>query len=298
MNYEELDLNLIKTFITVYDCKSILLASKKMYVSQPAVTKSIKRLEENLGGKLFVRTPKGLISTAEGEQFYSHCIDAMKLLDNGIKKFSALASLDEGILNIGSSSTIIRKILLPFISNFNKKHPNVIITVTDANSEKLQQYLKNRTIDLAILNMPINNDGGYVITPIVQTHDCFIACTDYDKNYLTLDELKNEKLILQKRPSSNRDYFEIMSEKNKVKLTPSFEIGSFGLITDFVNQGMGIAYTVKEFIMDDVEKKRVKIIDTQFVSQPRDISVLTLQDTTNSFVSKKFIEELKAFFNS
>ena len=297
MSYDDLDLNLIKTFLTVYECKSILLASKRMYVSQPAITKSIKRLEEYLGGKLFIRTPKGLIPTTEGEQFNNDCYNALRILDNGIKRFSSFASLDAGNLNIGSSSTIIRKILLPFISQFNKNHPNVVITITDANSEKLQKYVNNRTLDLAILNMPINNESNFMITSLTKTHDCFIASRDYKKDFLTLEDLKHEKLILQKRPSSNRDYFEIMCEKNNIKLNPSFEIGSFGLITDFVNQGLGIAYTIREFIQDDINANRIKEVKTEFVSKPRDISIITSKETTNSFVCNEFIKEIIKYFS-
>lgn len=296
MNYNDLDLNLIKTFLCVYESKSILLASKKLYISQPAVTKSIQKLEELLGGKLFVRTPKGVIATNEGEEFNSACYNSMKVLNNGMNKFASLSNLNEGKLNIGSSSTIIRKLLLDFIVKFNKKYPNIVISITDANSEKLEKYVKNNYIDLAILNLPIKEPEKFQITPIFETHDCFIASKNYKNNFITKDELKNEKLILQKRPSSNRDHFEKMCDENGIILRPSFEIGSFGLITDFVEKNMGIAYTIKEFIKDDVKKGRVKILDTDFISHSRQIAVITSLITVNSFACERFIEELKNEF--
>ncbi len=295
MRYIDLDLNLIKVFLTVYECKSILRASQKLFVSQPAITKSIKRLEQFLGGKLFIRTPKGVIPTTEGEQFNSACFNSMKILENGINKFSDLANLESGTLNIGSSSTIIRKILMVFINEYSQKFPKIKITVTDANSEKLLKYLKNGAIDLAILNMPIPNDENFVVTPLIQTHDCFISSTKYKKQYLTIQQLQKEKLILQKRPSSNRDYFEKMREYNNINLTPSYEIGSFGLITDFVSQNMGIAYTIKEFVQTEIDQGKIKILDTNFVSLPRDISIITLKTSTNSFACNKFIDLLKKY---
>ena len=162
MNYNDLDLNLIKVFLAVYESKSILLASKKLYISQPAITKSIQRLENFLGGKLFVRTAKGTIPTEEGEEFNKSCYNAMQILNAGINKFSSLSNLEQGVLNIGSSSTIIRKLLLPFIEEFNKKYPNIVITITDANSEKLTKYVKNGIVDMAILNMPIQIGRAHV----------------------------------------------------------------------------------------------------------------------------------------
>ncbi len=297
MNYNDLDLNLIKVFLAVYESKSILLASKKLYISQPAITKSIQRLENFLGGKLFVRTAKGTIPTKEGEEFNKSCYNAMQILNAGINKFSSLSNLEQGVLNIGSSSTIIRKLLLPFIEKFNKKYPNIVITITDANSEKLTKYVKNGIVDMAILNMPIPNAEMFNVTTITKNNDCFIAHPDFPYDFLTKEQLASQKIIVQKRPSSNRDYFDKMCNENNVDIRPSFEIGSFGLITDFVSKNLGIAYTVKEFIEQDVKDKRVKIIDTDFISKPRDIAVITLQTSVNSFVCDKFIKELRNYFS-
>lgn len=297
MSYIDLDLNLIKVFLTVYESKSILLASKKLYISQPAVSKSIQKLETYLGGKLFVRTPKGTMPTKEGEEFNKSCYNAMQILNSGINKFSTLSSLKQGVLNIGSSSTIIRKLLLPFIESFSKKYPNIVITITDANSEKLTRYVKNGVIDMAILNMPIDNKEMFNITTITQTHDCFIANPKFEYDYLSKEDLINQKLIVQKRPSSNRDYFDKMCDENNVNITPSFEIGSFGLITDFVSRNLGIAYTIKEFVEQDIKENRVKQLETNFISKPRDVAVVTLQTSVNSFVCSRFIEELKSYFN-
>ena len=297
MNYNNLDLNLIKVFLAVYESKSILLASKKLYISQPAVTKSIQKLETYLGGKLFVRTSKGTIPTKEGEAFNDSCYHAMQILDAGINKFSTLSTLKQGVLNIGSSSTIIRKLLLPFIEQFSKKYPSVVITITDANSAKLTKYVKNGVIDLAILNMPIDNQDMFNVTTLAKTHDCFIAHPDFPFDYLTKEQLVNQKIIVQKRPSSNRDYFDKMLNENNINLTPSFEIGSFGLMTDFVSQNLGIAYTIKEFVDKDIKENRVKLLNTNFISKPRDISIITLQTSVNSFVCDEFINQLKRYFS-
>lgn len=294
MNYNELDLNLIKTFLTVYECKSILLASKKLFLSQPAITKSIKRLENFLNCELFVRSPKGVLATTEGKLFNDYCYNSIKVLDEGIKKISSFSSLSEGYLNIGSSSTIIRKLILPFIEKFNKKYPKIKLTITDANSDKIQTYLNNGRIDIGILNEPIIED--FCLTKIYETTDCFIAHPSFDKEYLTFDELKNYPLILQKRPSTNRDYFEKICAENKIELSPAIEISSFGLITDFVSKNMGIAYTVKDFILDDLKTKRVKEIKTGLNIEPRKIVVATKKNAINNFASKTFIEELKKYF--
>lgn len=295
MSYMDLDLNLVKTFLTVYECKSILLASKKLYISQPAITKSIKKLENFLDCELFVRTPKGVVPTTEGEMFNHACYNSVKLLDEGIKKISSFSSLEEGYLNIGSSSTIIRKLLLPFIEQFTKKYPKIKLSITDANSEKIQKYLKNGRIDIGILNLPINEEY-LTLTPLTQTTDCFIASPSFEKNFLNKEEISYFPLILQKRPSNNRDYFEKMCADNNVQYSPSIEMSSFGLITDFVSKNIGIAYTVKDFILDDLTNGRVKEIRTDLKIKPRQLALATLSNAINNSACKTFIKEIEQYF--
>lgn len=199
MNYTNMDLNLIKIFIEVYECKSVLAASKKLYVSQPAVSNSIKKLEVFLGGELFVRKSKGVIPTTEGTQFYDSCKEFLHNLNNSINTFSKYTSLEKGYINIGSSSTIMRRILLPFISEFSEKHPNIIIRVTDAISEELTKLLKIGEIDIAILSSPVQNDDFFSKTLLTKTMDCFIAPLTFEKNFLKKEELKDYPLIAQKK---------------------------------------------------------------------------------------------------
>src|SRR5574344_1499066 len=121
MTYSDLDLNLLKTFITVYESGSIISASNKLFISQPAVSLSIKRLEEFLGGSLFVRLPKGVKPTNEGIAFYTACKSLESGLNLAINDYQSYLGLKKGSLNIGSSSTIIRALLLPFFDKFTKK---------------------------------------------------------------------------------------------------------------------------------------------------------------------------------
>lgn len=297
MNYNDFDLNLIKVFVVVMETKSMFNASKKLFISQPAVTKSIKKLEEFLGGELFVRTPKGVLPTEEGKRFYESCKKCINVLECGVKDFSAFSKLEMGRLNIGSSSTIIRRLLLPFIKEFSKKYPNIVISITDATSEKLINLTKKAEVDLSILNLPIENSEIFNITKITQTQDGFIASKSFSKEFLTAEELSNYSLILQKRPSNNRDYFESICLKNSLSLNPNYEIGSFGLITDFVEKDMGIAFTVLDFVKNDIDAGRVKVVKTNLQIPPRDVVVITPQSSVNSFASVVFINELKQFFN-
>lgn len=296
MNYTNMDLNLIKVFIEIYECKSVLGASKRLYVSQPAITNSLKKLEEFLGGPLFIRKSKGVTPTAEGIGLYKSFKDILQNLSNSINTFSKFTDLEKGSINIGSSSTIIRRLLLPFLDFFSKKYPKIKITVLDAVSKELERALKFDEIDIAILNLPIDNEEIFNTTTITKTTDCFIAPINYQKDFISKDELKNECIILQKKPSSNRDYFETLCIENGLSISPKYEIGSFGLMTDFVEKGMGIAFTIKDFNNVDIEKGRVKELKTDLEIKPRDVVVLSNKSSVNSFATAKFVSEMQKFF--
>lgn len=297
MNYSELDLNLLKTFLCVFETKSILSASKKLYISQPAVTNSIKKLEKHLGGELFVRTSKGVIPTEEGKQFSENCYNALKLIENGINNFNAYSTLTTGRLNIGSSSTIIRKLLLPFIEVFSKRYPNIIISITDATSDRLVKMTKRGEVDFSVINTPIDYPETFDITKITETTDGFIASKDFEKDFISKNDIKKYPLILQKYPSNNREYFEQICLSNNINLVPNYELASFGLITDFVEKGIGIAFTVLDFVKEDIENGRIKKLETDLAYKSRDVVTITPSLSVNSFACKTFIKELKEYFD-
>ena len=117
MSYSDFDLNLIKIFLTVAESGTLSAASKKLFISQPAITNSIKKLETYLNGSLFVRTSRGVKITPEGQQFYNYCKKSLDNLEEGFLVFAEFADLKAGEIRLGSSSTIIRNMLIPFLAS-------------------------------------------------------------------------------------------------------------------------------------------------------------------------------------
>lgn len=299
MNYSELDLNLLKMFICVADCKTISKASQKLYISQPAVSNSIKKLENALGVELFVRVPKGVKLTSEGEMFYELCIKAMSTIDAGVNLISDYAKLQKGQIKIGSSSTIIRHMLIPFFDYFSQKYPDLNITIFDGLSTQLVKYLQRNEVDLSIVNSPVEDIEQFNVTEITDTQDCFIAgekFSQFKNKTVSKDKLATLPLILQKKPSNNRDYFDEICEKNQLSITPRIEMASFGLITDFAANGMGIGFTIKDFVQKDIDSGRVFELKTDLKIKPRKIVVMTNTTGGNSFATKTFITELQNYF--
>ena len=213
MNYDNFDLNLIKTFVTVYESGGIVNASKKLYISQPAVTINIKKLENIVGGKLFVRLPKGVKPTPEGEKFYQYCKSALNKIKLGVEEFENFSSLSKGQLSIGASHDIINYVLMPKIEKFLKDYPNININFVEIIPKKLYQYLANGEIDIAFLEDK-TIVGEYNCITIEELENTFFI----SKNFNTKDiDIFNSNYSFYKKNSGNNLVLEKLCNDNNLK---------------------------------------------------------------------------------
>ena len=280
-----------KIFESVARNESISKASEELFISQPAVSQSIKKLEEAIGGELFNRTKFGVRLTSEGKIFYEHIKKGLDYIENGERIFSSLKNLEIGTIKIGASTTLTKHILMPYLNKFHKLYPHINIEIVNHLSSTLVSMLKNGFLDLLILNLPTQETSELEIYPFTQVQDVFCANKDYmdtNKTY-SLQDLKSYKLITQKRPSNTRTFFDNFLKENNTKLIPSIEAVSFNVVTDLTKIGFGYSYSTKEFIKDELEKGSLKELKTTIIPQKRDIGLVLYKNTHISFASQKLI---------
>lgn len=281
-----------KIFESVARNESISKASEELFISQPAVSQSIKKLEETIGGELFNRTKFGVRLTSEGKAFFDYIKKGLEFIENGERIFSSLKSLETGTIKIGASSTLTKHILMPYLKTFHKLYPNINIDIVNNLSSTLVTMLKNGFLDLLILNLPMQETSDLQIQPFTQLQDTFCSSKEYmdtNKSY-TLQELKNYKLITQKRPSNTRTFFDNFLKENNIKLLPSIEAVSFNVVTDLTKIGFGYSYSTKEFIKDELEKGTLVELKTNILPKKREVALVTYKNTSISFASQKLID--------
>ena len=149
INYE-----LYKVFYYVATSLSFSEASKKLFISQSAVSQSIKTLEKKLGQTLFIRSTKKVQLTAAGALLLKHIEPAMNLIARGESQLLDSGTLGLGQLHIGASDTICRYLLVPYLKQFHQRFPNVPIKVTNATSIQCVELLEQRKVDLIVTNFP------------------------------------------------------------------------------------------------------------------------------------------------
>ena len=283
---------LYKVFYEVAIEKSISKGAEKLMISQPAVSQAIQTLENELGGKLFIRTPKGVVLTSEGEILFNYIKEGMDYFINGTNKFTMLKSLEEGVLNIGSTATISEHYLMPYLKKFHESYPNIDINITNDLTENLIKNLRNGSVDIVISAVPSSEMKDIEFHELKILNDIFVGGSKYkDIEFKSVQELLNNDILLQKIPSVTRDNFDIFLKINNYKCNPKMEVVSHGLLTKLAENNFGIALLTKEFIEDKLNKTLFEIkIDT---SIPKRKLGFATKSNVPTFAVSKFIEILK-----
>ncbi len=235
INYE-----LLKIFNEVAKEGSISKAAESLHISQPAVTQSIHTLENNLGGILFIRTPKGVILTDEGRELYSFIKEGINYFNNGINKFMSLKKLDSGTLKIGASAVISEHFLMPYINKFTKLYPNIKISITNGLTESLTRGLRNGSLDLIITSLVEDKDIEF--NNLTTLEDIFVGNIDYKGKEL---DIEKDKLLIQKDPSEMRKNFDKYIKDNNINPNIYMEIVSHTLLSKYIKNGFSIGLVTK-----------------------------------------------------
>lgn len=289
----DVSLDLYKIFYTVAQCGSISSAADKLFISQPAITFQIKKLEEQLDTSLFTRTKHGVVLTEEGTVLYEYINKAMETITNGENALSNLKNLDSGIIRIGSSTTVCRHVVMPYLEEFHKKYPKIDIQIVNNLTVNLIKDLRNGNLDILFLNLPMTENKDLNIIPICDVQDIFVGNKDYydkTKGKLKLEELKDYPLIFQKLPSNTRSYLNNYLKENNMDIKPQLEVVSYNLIMDLVHAGFGIGYATKKFIKKELDNKELYEIKVEPKVEKRYIGLATINKKTPNYSVNKLIE--------
>lgn len=287
-----------KIFYNVAKNKNITKTANELMISQPAISKSIKNLEEQVGCSLFTRNKIGVSLTEEGRLLFNEIKDAIEIIENAEHKLNEMINLDCGILNIGISNTLTRNYLLPYIRKFNEMYPKVTIKVHTEPSFELINKARRGLVDFIILNLPYNVPTDFDKYSLIEIHDCFVANEKFielkDK-VISLEELNNYPLILLAQGSNGRYFLDNCCCKLGINLNAKFELASYSLVTEFIKSGIGIGLLTKEFINKELESGELFEIRTnpEIDNNSRNIGVIYLSQKSLSHCSLEFMKLLK-----
>lgn len=290
----DVNFELYKVFYYVARTLSFSEASKQLFISQSAVSQSIKVLEKKLGQSLFIRSTKRVQLTPEGEILFKHIEPAMNLIRQGENQLLETNTLNGGQLRIAASDTICRYFLVPYLNKFHKDHPNVHIKVTNSTSIDCAHILETGQVDFVISNFPnsglsnVNN-----IRIIKEFHDVFVANSKYfplRNKILSLKDLLNYPIMMLDRKSATSEFLHTLFQKQHLDLVPEIELSSNDLLIDLARIGLGIAF-VPDFCIPEGDRElfALKLEETP---PSRKLVVAYSESLPISYAAKQFMDIL------
>lgn len=289
INYE-----LYKVFYYVAASLSFSEASKQLYISQSAVSQSIKTLEKKLEQPLFIRSTKKVQLTPAGKLLLKHIEPAMNLIQRGESQLLESGTLGLGQLHIGASDTICRYFLVPYLKQFHKLFPSVPIKVTNATSLGCVELLEQGKADLIITNFPNSNlNHSYLQKTLCHFKDVFIANPaffDLSQKEISFEALCEYPLMILERKSTTSEFLHNLFLQHQLELMPEIELSSNDLLIDLARIGLGIAF-VPDFCLTK-ESKDLYIVKTKETLPARQLVAAIHPSLPVSQSTKEFLQLL------
>lgn len=289
-----INFELYRIFYTVAINENITKASLELNISQPAVTKHIKNLEDELGVILFKRTRKGVVLTPIGKKIFLEIKNAIAILNNVESEIKNYKDNNCGTIRIGISTILVR-ILMYHINKFYKEYPNVKIEINTDTTKDNIRLLQNGLLDLIICKLPDSLDNDLNFTKIGDSSYEFVANKElYNKikQPIKITDLIKYPILLQKEPSNSYTSAKKLFKEYNIEVESKLNIGSSSLLIDFTKIGYGIGYITKLYVKKELKNKNLFVVETIPKTPKISYGIITLKNNILSNSCNKFINYL------
>lgn len=287
------NLEYYRTFFVTANFLNFTKAAKQLYLTQSAVSQTIKKLESELGCALFIRRPSGLRLTREGDILYYHVKKAFEELQAGEYQIHKLGDFKAGMLQIGATETTLRFFLAPLIQKFKKEFPDIYISFTGSTTRDTCKKLSNGDIEFAFLISPIPPEYHFELIKLRTLQDVFFASRDFkidfSKEY-TPSEIIEYPLVSISSDNSVRAYIEKWFMKYNIIFTPEYTVKSTGLVLPLIQNDLGIGILPLDYISDDIRLGKIIQIRMTDLPSSRYVYIATNPLTATSAIGREFYE--------
>ena len=286
-------------FYTVANAGNISKAAKELYISQPAISKSIQKLEESLNCKLFSRSSRGVILTDEGNLLYDHVKEAFETLSTGEDKLKRSIELGVGHIQIGVSSTLCKYMLLPYLSEFIHQNPHISISISCQSTNETLRLLDDNKIDIGLIGKP-ESLKGLIFDHLSYIEDAFVATPEYLANLAERgiekeEVLEHATLMLLDKNNVTRRYIDDYFQENLIDVSDTIDISDMGLLIDFAKIGVGVACVIKSFVSKELAKGKLEEIPLELPIPKREVGFAYKENVKHSKALESFIDFYKTY---
>lgn len=295
-----MDIQALTAFIAVAELKSFSLAAEQLHLTQPAISKRIKGLEEQLNSPLFDRHNRSLSLTNTGLSLLPKAREIVQLVGDTQLTMRNLNHQVEGRLKLGTSHHIGLHRLPPYLKSFVNQFPYAELNLSFMNSESAYQAIAQRQVELALttLEAPNKNDlpEGIISETLWEDEMVFVCAVDHPLNALNQVTLKNLSEYPAILPEANTFTFELLAEKFKqqnLTLSTPMPTNYLETIKMLVSVGLGWSLLPKT-MLEQTDEAGLTVLSLDQITLTRPLGLLYLQGRTLSNAAKAFIALIKA----
>ena len=255
------NLSQYRIFYAVAKAGNISRAAKELYISQPAISKSISKLEDSLNTVLFTRNSRGVQLTDEGQVLFEHTRDAFEELAKGEQELKRIREFNMGHIRIGVSNTLCRFIMVKYLKGFIEQYPHIKITIESQPTTQTLSMLEQQRIDIGLV-VEQKSAKSMNFIPVMDIEDIFVATPSYLENLklregADTDVFQSGNLMLLDKNNITRHYIDDYMSVNEIVANNLLEVTTMDLLIEFARIGLGIGCVIKEFVKEDLESGRL-----------------------------------------
>ncbi len=288
------NLSSYKIFCAVANQGNISSAAKELFISQPAVSKAISKLEQNLNVILFERTSRGVTLTYEGRLLYTQVEGAFHAIRQGENQIKRIATLGIGHLSLGVSTTLCKYVLLPYLQEFIQINPHINLSVSCQSTNKTIYDIENGNLEIGLIGEPYIM-GNYEFQPLKEIQDIFVTTKSYLENLkirdgeCLSDVFGSATLILLDKDNLTRQFVDRFLTASHIEPKNIIEVTTMDLLIEFAKTGLGIACVIKEFVKEELDSEILIEYPVPYDIHSRSIGFVYPKSISHSSVMERFI---------
>jgi len=291
----DFNLEYFRAFYYTAQLKAVSKAADALFISQPAVSNSIKLLEDRLKCKLFVRKSRGMQLTYEGELLFARVSKAFDELFAGERELVSMSDFPERTLKIGITETALHHFLVPKIEQFKDDYPKVRIHVTGSTSPEAMQMLLERKVELAVVVSPITEADDLTVREISDFSDIFIAglkFAELENRTITPRDICEYPIAAVEVGTSARNHIDRWFKEHGGIFGPEYSVRTTSAIIPFVERGLAVGIIPSMFAEELIQQGKIFQVKVEPRISPRQIVLMYQDDIQMSSLGRAFIKHL------
>jgi len=288
------DLTLLRSFLQVAECGTITLAARRLFLTQPALSRRLSQLERDLGAPLFERTRQGVELTAQGRLARSAGRDLVEGWERLRERLTSLGNLEQGTVRLGGGATAVSFLLPGAIAAFQRRYPGVLFQVKEAGSRDVEQDVLAERLELGIVTLPATSDE-LEIWPLRTDRIVLVGASSHplaQKNRIPVGALDGQDLVGFESPSAIRSLVDGALREAGVGVHVVMELRSIPAILRMVEATECLAFVSRLGVGQGSEG--VRVIPVRGLKIQRRLAVIRKRGRPLSPAGAQFVQSLRA----